>query len=456
MQTTYESLRTFISSPKDVSAEREIAVKVLHKVSNTFKDSLGFGLEPVDWNDFVPQTTKLPEETIQDILNDEIAKCKIFILILWKRYGSKEARQKISNTEREVKIALDILKKEKKIMFLSYFRNLSSNNDPGAQEQTVLKFRQELQDEGIWYKSYDNPNEFQELLTHDLFKTILRYRLSTRKNRALRKFWIFGTPDRPTHPHLAICYPSMERTFMGPDDGPSVWLNRLEPNIVFEDFKALQKLDKTLRLIGFRNFRIFNSSNLPADLRFMSRFWICLPRNNPGLEHAKQYQKVSKFTIVRRPNRTKSFIKWKPCLEKDDHIVIHSPLAKYLHEQRSKLDISGGWHREMDNIIAKDYAILARFHDDSSDVTMQDGLLQDYFLAGLRGLGTWGAGWFIDRKYQLFDSLPEKQNVQLLLEVEFRDGRIYNVRDVSDKPRDYFKRENSMATIKKNIKTYLL
>ena len=57
----------------------------------------------------------------------------------------------------------------------------------------------------------------------------------TKKHRSLSNFWVFGIPDRPTYPNLAIIYPSMERTFMGPQDDPNVWLNRLEPNMVFED-----------------------------------------------------------------------------------------------------------------------------------------------------------------------------------------------------------------------------
>ena len=122
MLTTYESLRTFISSPKDVAREREMAGNVLQRVSTTCKESLGFGLEPVGWDDFVPQTPKLPEERIQNILNDEIPKCKIFLLILWKRYGSREPGQEKSNTEREVEVALDLLKREKNHVFVIFPR----------------------------------------------------------------------------------------------------------------------------------------------------------------------------------------------------------------------------------------------------------------------------------------------------------------------------------------------
>ena len=82
MHTTYEILRVFISSPSDVISERKVADKVIDAIGDTCKDTLGVELECVTWENFVPQTPKLPDEKIQDILNAEISKCHIFILIL--------------------------------------------------------------------------------------------------------------------------------------------------------------------------------------------------------------------------------------------------------------------------------------------------------------------------------------------------------------------------------------
>jgi len=284
---------------------------------------------------------------------------------------------------------------------------------------------------------------------------VLRYRLSTKKHVSLRKFWVFGKPDRPTYPTLAIINPSMNRSFMGPVDDTDVWLNRLEPNVVFEDFKAMQKIEKTLRLIGFRDFRIFNSASIPSDIQFMNRFWICLPRNNRGLEQALRYSSVSRFEMVRKVKRANSYMRWRSSARSKKWKIIKSPLALYLREQRSRMDLRGEWRHEMDHIVAKDYAILARFRDEVTDVAMTDGCLHDYFLAGLRGLGTWGAAWFIDRKYRLFDNIEETQNAQFLLEVEYRDGRIYGVRDVSDRPQEYFYAEQRMKTVRGNIANYV-
>jgi hypothetical protein len=293
--------------------------------------------------------------------------------------------------------------------------------------------------------------QFQELFTHDLYRTIMRFRLSTKKHLALSKFWVFGVPNRPTYPRLAIIYPAMDRTFMGPLNDPNVWLNRLEPNVVFEDYKAMQKIENTLHLVGFRDFRVYTTASIPSDVEYMNRFWLCLPRSHRGLYFLHLYKDVARFDIIPRKNRADSYIIWKKPGPGSQSFVIHSPLAKYLREQRSSMDLAGNWNAGMDQIVVKDYAILARFQDRREIVAMDYNLLNDFFLCGIRGLGTWGAAWFLDRKYQAFADLDERADFQFLLEAEYRGGRIYDVRDVSDKPKEYFEKENNINTIRKNI-----
>ena len=137
-----------------------------------------------------------------------------------------------------------------------------------------------------------------------------------------------------------------------------------------------------------------------------------------------------------------------------ESFVVHSPLAKYLKVQRAKKNTNGEWHRDMDDIVAKDYAILARFRDRTEDIAAEGSALHDYFLAGLRGLGTWGAAWFIDHRHRQFESLRDEQDFQLLLEVEYRSGRIHSVTDVSRMSKRYFQLENSLRTVANNVREY--
>jgi len=454
VQTTYQSLTAFISTPKDVSREREIAKQVVERINLTCKETLGLEMEIISWDQLPPAATKLPKERIQDVLDQYVAKCNIFILILYKRYGTKEEGHSKSNTEREVDIAVDLLKREKKIMFLSYFRKLPPSDDYGPQESRVRALRKRLEKMGIWYKEYETTEEFEHSLLHDLYRTVLSYRLSTTKHKALKCFWQFGFPERITHPILAVIYPTTERIFMGPRDDANVWLNRLGPNVVFEDFKALEKIEKTLRLIGVSDFKLFNTVTIPPDIHLMNRLWMCLPHSTKGIAQIQRYEDRSCFRLIRKQDRTLSYLLWRRSPRGQKYITVRSPLAKYLAEQGSHLNIAGEWNPELSHIVAKDYAILARFRDLKSDVVMVDGFLKDYFLAGLRGLGTWGAAWFIDRKYDHFMRYRPDQDIQMLIEVEYREGRVSDVRDVSAEPQSYFDQENNLATIRKTVKNY--
>jgi hypothetical protein len=440
-------LKTFISSPNDVAKEREIAMEVINRINDSCRDTLGIELDAVSWKKKVPQAPNIPEETIQTQLNQEIQNCHIFILCLYKRYGSCEAGQVISNTEREVNAALEKLKKYKKLMFLTYFRNLPTNRDAGPQEQKVIDFRKRLEKEGIWYRTYSDPEDFKMQLTHDLYQTILKFRLSTSKQRALHQFWSLGIPDRFEDARLAIIYPAVDRHYMAGLD-EQIWFSRLAPNMIFEDFKAIQKLDKTLRLVGFHDYKICTMDSAPPSIEFMNRFWICLPRNYRALTQLKLYERELRFSIKKK--NEKIIFQWRTANSKK-YVLVNSPLAHYLRLQRAEMNVKGDWHPEMGKIIAKDYAIISRFRNNRSNTPMRKGTLKDFFLGGIRGLGTWGAGWFIDRHYDRFVSFDDDADFQLLLEVVYRNGRIYEVNDVSDKPQSYFNKQNNPSKIEMEI-----
>jgi hypothetical protein len=104
-------------------------------------------------------------------------------------------------------------------------------------------------------------------------------------------------------------------------------------------------------------------------------------------------------------------------------------------------------------VVAKDFAVLARFTDKSKNRPASEGFLKDYFLGGLRGLGTWGAAWFLDNGYHNFENLQE-EDLQLLLEVIYRDGRIFTVKDVSNEPQEYFDSQNSKDRVLEVIDSY--
>lgn len=454
MEDSYQVLRIFLSSPGDVAKERILAEEVVNSVSRVCRETLKLHLEIIKWENLLP--IQRSEKTVQEKINDEVTRSHIFVLILKKRFGKPEPGFKKSNTQREIETALKMIKKDKKKKIFAYFREIPQNPDPGPQERMLDQLKTKLEKAGILYSSYKSPEHFKFDFAHHLFENVLRFRLSTFKHRSLSKFWRLGTPEKYASPILAVHYPSFDRPFISRPVQKGWWLNRLLPSIAFEDFKALQKIEKTLRLIGFRDFRFYASASPPTDVIYKNRAFICLPRNRIGLRYYERYKHRAKFKFYAPRPDSKARLFWRYSVDDDDYIEIRSPLAKYLKEQRKSVDIDGDWTREMGDIIAKDYAILARFRDKSNETVMREGYQNDYFFAGIRGLGTWGAAYFIDRKYTYFKDIPEDQDIQLLLEVIYYKDRIYNVIDVSKRTERYFKEQFNIKTIRQAIKDHKL
>jgi len=453
MLQTYQTLRIFISSPGDVAIERKLAQEIIQRINEICKKSLAIALEVDKWENLLPQTPNLSEQQVQDVINDQLQKCNVFILVLYKRYGSVQPGYKKSNTEREIEIALDLLRSKKEIVFLSYFRNIPENRDVGKQEKKVKKLRDDLRKKGIFSRGYFDPKKFKDLLTHDLYETVLRYRVSALKRRYLQAFWQVGINERDNHPKLAIIYPPVGRAYMRQEDPDKFWLSRLVPHVVFEDFKALQKLEKGLRLIGFNDFKFFSSNSVSPSIYNINRVWICVPRNPRAKQQLNNYQDISKFKFEVEKNNFKARLFWRRT-PKSKWFEVQSPLAIYLRLQR-KHSPGGEWNQQLGKIIAKDFAIIGRFKDYKNEGITTEGTLKDYFIAGIRGLGTWGAGWFIDRKYRAFKDLQDSEDdIQVLLEVIYRDETIVDVRDVSNESPNYFRRQNDPGEIRKIIAEY--
>ena len=452
---TYQVLKVFVSCPSDMEEESKIAEEVISRVNDTCKDTLGIMLDTENWKNYPPITPGLPEERIQDILNERVKQCHIFLLMLYRRYGSVEPGQTKSNTEREVEIAIKRLQEKRQLMFLSYFKNIPPNIDPGTQQRKVKRLRESLRKQGIWFSKYSSQHEFRSLLAHDLYNTVLRFRFSKSKYKAISDFWQLGVTEedeRNQAPRLLIVYPPVSTAFMGQEDRDRLWLRRLVPNVVFEDFKAMQKIEKSLRLIGFRNFKFFSTASAPTEMEHVNRLWLCLPRNPEGLRHLQRYERKAKFRFTPAVGDSGAELHWRRSLRHNEFFRVHSPLAKYLEEQRH--DKAGGeWSLDKARVIAKDFAVIARFSDTSrgAEAAKESGTLKDYFVAGIRGLGTWGAAWYLDRRYNKFRNCEEDQTIQILLEVTYRDERIVEVEDVSDKPEEYFAEQNRIESVREFI-----
>ena len=315
--------------------------------------------------------------------------------------------------------------------------------------------KEQLRQNPRWfYKEFDKPSDFERILTHDLYQILVRMRNSSFKVDQLEKFWQFGKLDNQANPKILVIYPPVPREWMGTFDADNIWERRLLPNIFFEDYKALHKILKNLSLIGLRDYKVYSKFDTPPDYDQSNIIWICLPRQTRGLS-SLNLRADKRFIVVPRTNTREPYLKWR--LSNGEWIDIKSPLHGYLKEQRLGADVVGEWDRSLGNIVARDYAVIASFARDVpyNKIPGVDKL-KEYFLTGIHGLGTWGAAWFIDRYFGIFKDLSKEDlfTVQILVEVEYRDGRIFTVRDVTNESKDFFENEKKMSTIRQVIQEY--
>lgn len=443
METTYQHYKIFISSPGDVMKERDIADKVITKVNNTIGESLRMHLEVVRWEKL---PSDVPKESIQEMINKKVHDCQFFLLILNKRYGTKEEGQAISNTEREINAIFESPIRKR---ILAYFRTLENNQDKGLQEQEVIELKKRLvKERNVFYKEYSDENEFKELLVHEIYRMLLNMHLSPYKVEKLKTFWRFGKADDTIIPKTLIIYPPVPRKWMASDDDDHFWHRRLQPNLFYEDYKAINKINKTLSLVGFKSFKVltnFTYNSTSAEYKNANLIWVCLPRQAKAIKILDTSYEQKRFTIEPRTDKELSMFKWKS--KNDAEILIKSPLGTYLEIQRPKVDKNTEWETNLGQIIAKDYAIIARFIRPIPENKYIDEKIKEYFIAGIRGLGTWGAASFIDKSFLNFD-FKSNEEIQMLLEVTYENGAIYSVEDVSDKDQAYFDKECSSEHIK--------
>lgn len=445
---SYSVQKIFIAGASDVRKEQDVARDIINIISGIVEEPMQVILLPYVWRQDTPVEV-MGNSDPQNLFLQKLADSDIVVLIIGRKYGK-------GYTEEEANLALRLnvesIKKEGKPrpQIMAFFKKLKANDDPGNERQKVDALKKRLVEETqVLPAEYDSVNTFQSLLTHALYRSIIQFRHSTFKHKALTSFWRLGEAEGHEL-RLDVIYPAVD----DPQPLAEYWRRRLLPNIVFEDSKAIQKLDKTFRLIGLRAFKYYNCTDIPNDIMYHNRVWLCLPRNMAAQQALNKYRSRCVFEMQPEMMDRAGLIRWR-AKGATTFTEIVSPLRRYLDLQR---DTATGneplnWNGDLRNIIAKDYGIVARFSVDSELPTTK-GSLKEYFIAGIRGLGTWGAGWFIDRRYKDFVNYGAHEDIQMLVEVTYANGRILEVKDVSNEAQNYFTKQNDESEIKVVIDKY--
>src|SRR3989339_138935 len=421
----------FISSPNDVTLERKKVKSVLSDLSQILERIFGFVLTPVSWEEF---RSFAAEKKIQETINKNLEKSFLFIGILGKRYGTIHDDGK-SSTHQEFDFAISL---KHKIEILVY-KKISNENYADAEDiQQIHLLNQlikEIKKEEILYKSYTEINEFQECVLLGILETVLEMIVEAKRRDLLNKFFLFGKSRSQREVSVLMGYPSIHSQYGKMHEKTFNWQERLVPNVVYEDFRAIRKIESVLNCIGVTDHKAVTTYY--SDLQEPgNRIWLCLPRNKIAQQKLALF-KDRVFFKFRGNNFKSRHLCWFPPNQKT--IKIRSPLYKYLSYQRSSKKTV--WRPSYGNNLARDYAILARFKNDIESKGHGTDNFYHYFFAGIRGLGTWCVGWYIDECYDDLINITDKYgdgDVQLIFEVTYLRYRIKDVKNVTNMDQNYF------------------
>jgi len=445
-------LQVFISSPSDVDRERQEAIKVIDDVNRTLGAKLGFFLRVVNWHKFRPAG-----ENPAKFIEKQLKNCDLFLMIFDRRFGSRPTpdSEYESGTEMEYKIAQELRKQSEnqRPEIFAYFKQITDERaleDPGPELSRVLKFKNKVKFT-IFYKEYTStelfPFELKDHLIEWLFEISENIQpRDIRKEGILKSFFDLGTTEESPVPSSLIVYPRSDQKIA--DE------THLLPYMVLEDFQAIHKITKCLNIAGYEHV---HSCTLDlydkAREKHQNEIFLCLPRNKPAQSCLEELHDA-RFRIepTKFEDRRTWKIRWKS--SSGQIIEVRSPQSAYLLEQRINTEES--WRQNPGMCHSVDFAVLARFDDPTSAQISSASGLKKFFIFGIRGLGTWGAAWYLDRRYlELSSKIPNKGPIQLLLRVTYRDYRIRSVDDVSEEAQVFFDKENDPTTIQRRLQRYL-
>jgi hypothetical protein len=441
----------FIASPNDVQEEREIAKVAVQEVSDRLSTLFGISLAPLKWENFAPISSGDAKHPQYQILQ-RIEHFSIFIGILYRRYGTEIVSMgNISGTEAEFNHAIN---NRKYIKILTYFRDQNREDMSRSdledrniiQINKVQEFKNRIRDNNVTYHPYSKVGDFQSRIALDIFEAALVMILRPEDKRIndYSKFFLFSCKPTQKENSPLIVYPSIHSTRFGNENFVPNWRKHLLPTVILEDSKAIQKIESTLRLLD-RHCKIVAAHSNEIDYASPGdRIWVCIGSNKYALKILKELGDKVVFEFksdnLDDSNSREKYIAWQS-KDNTNNTIVRSPLIKYLSYSERPEGEDPKWKHQYGYTYAKDYAVLARFQVPSVEGSDGESFFH-YFLGGIRGLGTWGAAWYIQYRPALIAKLLNDNNtgddVQILLEVTYRNFNIVNVKDVSNESQDFF------------------
>ena len=157
----YRAIRIFIASPSDLQEERKIFVDIVTEVNQLIAHSMGYHLEAIGWETTMPGMGRA-----QELINNDLLGCNLFIMLLWNKWGSPTGKY-TSGTEEEFYVAIEAYRKKGEPEIWLFFKEA----DPNNRQEAVSTFRKMIENEQIVkYNCFNDTSEWRDILRMCLCK----------------------------------------------------------------------------------------------------------------------------------------------------------------------------------------------------------------------------------------------------------------------------------------------
>lgn len=176
MSSTRKILRAFLASPGDLQEERKAVRDVVEAFNESWADELGYQIELLGWEDTVASFGRP-----QQLINEEVDRCDLFIGLMWKRWGTPPDRDGNFSSGFHEEFERSIARREDSGSpeIALFFKEISAEfmEDPGDDLKKVLEFRETIiAEKKILFQNFSKIRDMEKLVWKCLAAHVNRVR----------------------------------------------------------------------------------------------------------------------------------------------------------------------------------------------------------------------------------------------------------------------------------------
>lgn len=183
MKETVRLIKVFLASPGDLTNERCLAKESVDEINKRIAPYLGFRVELLAWEDTLPGSGRP-----QDIINQELDLCELFIGMMWRKWGTPPAIKSVYSSGFEEEFQRSCLRRSNSGQpeIAMFFKEVDQEflQDPGDDLRRVIEFKNRLiSEKTIFFKEFQDSKDLQKYVREKLEQYLINLSETEARNQ---------------------------------------------------------------------------------------------------------------------------------------------------------------------------------------------------------------------------------------------------------------------------------